>query len=335
MNLFIFGSTGDLVKRKVMKALQELDMKELKIHAVGRKELDREEYQDFICDDWCKINFRKSINYVQVDFSNLGLKDFENYLDKEEENYFYVSLPPSKQKELILFFGKVCNDGYKIKILLEKPFGENLNSAIELKNLIESSNLGKCIFISDHYLFKKNFINLPENFGNLKIVSLETVGLENRISYYDDVGAMKDMIQSHFLNLVIRNLDYKINVDKLEIEEVLRGQYFGYIDELGKESDTETFVKIKFSCCDKKFEFVTGKAFDKKECFIELDRKKFFMGDENSYMEIFKSFFYGKMESFPSIEDSMLAWKIVEKFEDFGKNKELFIYKKGSEYRDF
>ncbi len=331
MKLFIFGSTGDLVKRKVMKALQELGKEDLEIYAIGRREMDRKEYQNFICSDWCNLKFRNSIHYLNVDFKNLN---FEDKLSEKGINYFYVSLPPSEYKNVFKFLEKFIDKGYEIRVLVEKPFGESLENAKDLKNFIEHSNLKEDLFILDHYLFKEGFINLPKNFNQIKIVSIEEVGLENRVTYYDKIGALKDMIQSHFLNLVFKNLNFKIDVGKIKIEKFSRGQYKNYSEELGKKSSTETFIHLKFVCCGKEFEFITGKGFDKKENFIEIDGEKFFDEGENSYVEIFKRFFNLTMENFLTIEDSILDWEIMEKFEEFGKGKELKIYEKGSELGD-
>lgn len=338
MKLFIFGSTGDLVKRKVMKALHEIYNSEenLEIYAIGRKDLDRKEYQNFICSDWCVPKFRDSLHYIQVNFDKL---DLSKYLSDSDTNYFYVSLPPSEYKKIFRFTEEIVNKNYDIKILAEKPFGLNLDNAQDLKNFIENSSLKNKIFISDHYLFKKNFMKLSEirNFRKLKIVSVEEVGLEGRVSYYDSVGAIKDMVQSHFLNLVKKNLNFEVNPDEIKVTEFVRGQYEGYSDELGKKSKTETFVYVSFKCCGKEFEFITGKAFEEKEGYVEVDGEKFEIGEDNSYVEIFRRFLSGDenlMIGFPTIEDSVLGWEIVEKFEEYGKDKELIFYEKGSELRD-
>ena len=331
MKLFVFGSTGDLVRRKVMKALQDIDRKDLEIYAIGRKNMDEEEYQEFICSDWCVPRFRKSIKYFQVDFDRLNFENFKERLDKTETNYFYISLPPTEYNKILNFLKDFITRDYKVKILIEKPFGWNLKSALELKRIIDNSKLNGNIFISDHYLFKKNFINLPRDFDKIKVVSIEKVGLENRVSYYDSVGAMRDMIQSHFLNLVVKNMDFKINPDKINVTDFVKGQYKGYSEELGKKSSTETFVHLKFNYHGKEFEFITGKAFDKKEGFVEIDGRRFLIGEDNSYIEIFKKFFDFDMSEFPSVGDSVLGWKIIEKIEKVFNGK-LKFYEKGSKF---
>ena len=291
MKLFIFGSTGDLVKRKVMKALQELALKNLEIYAIGRRNMDDEEYENFICSDWCNSDFRRSLHYLPSDFTSLN---FDKYLSLNSVNYFYLSLPPKLIGTILNYLGEIKKKGYKIKILSEKPFGENLEMSLDLKKKIDNLFLSENFFISDHYLFKKSFLNLPIEFKSVKIISTENVGLEGRTGYYDSVGALRDMVQSHFLNLVQKNMNFKFNLKQFKILNFEKGQYDGYTDELGRQSETETFVRVVFECCGRRFEFVTGKAFDKKESFLDIDGKKFFdTGLDNSYVEIFRIFLSG------------------------------------------
>lgn len=333
MKLFIFGSTGDLVKRKVLRALQELDFDKLDIFAIGRRNMEKREYQDFICSDWCRPDFRNKLHYVSINFEKLDLKDFVDYLDKNGNNYFYLSLPPALIENVLIFLGKVKDAGYKLKVLSEKPFGVSLKSALKFEKIVGELNFEDDFFISDHYLFKKNFLKLPKNFSKVKIVSVESVGLEGRVGYYDSVGAMRDMIQSHFLNLVIKNMNFKFDLDDFEVDNFIRGQYEGYVEDLGSPSKTETYVRIDFSSKGKNFEFITGKSFSHKEGFIEVDGELFEMGGDNSYVEIFNRFLDGKMEGFPTIEDSILAWKIIQRFESF-ETDDLLVYPKGVNLRE-
>ncbi|MBN2890279.1 MAG: hypothetical protein JXL97_00290, partial [Bacteroidales bacterium] len=327
MKLFIFGSTGDLVKRKVMKSLQELGG-EFPIYAIGRKSMDATEYQNFICSDWCNLSFRNRLNYLQVNFDDLKVSDFENELSKDGVNYFYLSLPPGSVDSVLHLISDIKRDGYSVKVLSEKPFGESLESSFNLKRKLENLDLLSDFFVSDHYLFKENFSNFIENFEKMKIVSVEEVGLEGRISYYDSVGALKDMVQSHFLNLVMKNFKFNFNVDNIVVREFVKGQYRGYSEELGRDTKTETYVKLVFDCCGKSFEFVTGKAFSKKVGFVEVDSVRVEMGEDNSYVRVFDNLFQGNFSSFPTVEDSIRGWEIIDKFEKISE-KDFEFYEKG------
>ena len=176
MKLFIFGSTGDLVKRKVLPALQALDEDKLEIWAIGRRNFTNEIYRDFVCGKKCNSLFKKRINYIKIDFEKGNLCEFrEDILDRNRTNYFYISMPPKFFDKILISLTKLKERGFKIKILMEKPFGENLEHAKKLKKIIQKGNLEKDIFLSDHYLFKKNIISLKKNnFEKIKLISIET-----------------------------------------------------------------------------------------------------------------------------------------------------------------
>lgn len=341
MKLFIFGSTGDLVRRKVMKALQDLNKPELEIFAIGRRNFDKEEYREFICSDWCSLNFRKNIHYIRVEFENLKIENFEKHLNKEKINFFYISLPPGMYKPIFKFLSKFLPN-YKIKVLVEKPFGEDEKSALDIQDFLENSKMKEHIIISDHYLFKEGFFNFDKkkvkDAKKIKIVSHENLGLEKRHGYYDSAGAMKDIIQSHFLNLIMKNLGIKLNPKRIKLKKMVKGQYEDYEKELGKKSDTETFSLIEFESEGKTFHLSTGKAMKNKETFIEIDEEKVENRNENSYVKVFKDFLSLNTEKFPTPEESVLGWKILESLQkqdsENKKSSKLLKYKKGSDSKE-
>ena len=323
MNLLIFGSTGDLVKRKVMPALQELKLKDLKIFALGRKDFTDEIYKDFICEGKCSTSFRKQISYKKINFEVKLREQILDILDKDNENFVYLSLPP-ELIELVLLGLSELNSEFKLRILIEKPFGTNLDNALKLEKIIKAHFNLKQIYLSDHYLFKEPIIELVKDknkIEDLEIVSLEELGLENR-GYYDSTGALRDMVQSHFMNILFKLIksselqDFSINTFK-------RAQYGysqdkkSYVSELGRQSNTETFVDLELKVDKKRIRMVTGKAFKEKTAFIEINGKKIDMKDKiNPYIKLLNDFFSGKPGEFPTIKDSVLAWKIINKIEE-------------------
>ncbi len=328
MKLIIFGSTGDLVKRKVLPALQSIG--NIDVFAFGRQSLTHEEYQEFACKD-CVPHFKKKLNYQQIDIKQQDIcAECIPYLDKDNENLVYISLPPDLILDTLKALAKLKHKNYKLKILIEKPFGENLKNALELKDFLQKNNLYENTFISDHYLFKENILNLNNKIKqNIKIITLEKLCLENRF-YYDNVGALRDMIQSHIFNIL-----FKLNLKDFEIIEYKRAQYQEYAKELGKESDTETYINLKLKSHNKIIELITGKAFNEKLSIIEIDNKKIEIDkkNENPYIKLFQSFFENKKHLFPTIEQSIEAWKIIEKIE---KSKpKLDFYEKNSCVNDF
>lgn len=307
VKLFIFGSTGDLVKRKVLPALKKI--KNLEVYAIGRRNLTTQDYKK-------QFNTKLNIHYLKLDFEQ---KDFclgcLNFLDKKETNYIFLALPPALQEKILEQIIMLKQRNLKLKILIEKPFGHNLESALHLNSLIVKEKLENDVFISDHYLFKKQTYNLkPINFKNLRIISLEKLGLAGRI-HYDEVGALRDMIQSHFLNITFKLLNNPAEeFSKIEILSSSRAQYKNYEKDLGKKSDTETYVHLIMKTKTKILEFETGKAFKTKKSFIEIDGRKTNLTDSpNPYTQMFLDFFSNNKESFP--KHTLLAWRILEKIQ--------------------
>lgn len=320
MKLFIFGSTGDLVRRKILPALHPFE--NLHIYVLGRKTLDNEQYNKEQC-KICSDEFKSRLNYIQISFEESIYNKIEEFLDKKEINYFYVSMPPNFIIDVLKKVVEVKDKGFKVQILIEKPFGSNLKEAKEINSLIDKNKIRNEVYLSDHYLFKENILFLEKTpFTKMKIVVLEEVGLEGR-GYYDSVGALKDMVQSHLLNTL-----YKINefgVKDFKVIEFKRGQYKNYQKEIGKKSDTETHVMLRFKIGKNEFEVETGKKHPKRESFIEIDGlKKEIPSHKEDYVKLFSDFFSGKKKNFPTIESAITNWEIIEEIE---KNKpEIFFY---------
>ncbi len=332
MKLFIFGSTGDLVKRKVLSALQELQLKNLEVYAVGRKNFTDETYGEFACDENCSLSFKKSLKYIQINYdSDFICEECMAHLDEAGVNYFYLALPPKLYPKIIQSAANFIQQGYKIMLLVEKPLGENHSHFKEIYDLIKKEKLEKNIFLSDHYLFKNNIKELKKhNFSEIKIISTEKIGLEGRTNYYDSIGALKDMVQSHFLNILFRISEHPININDLEIVKYVRAQYNDYVKDLGRESGTETFIYLQLKEKSKNITLITGKSLDKKSFEIEIDGKKIKNEHENSYKHLFKDFFKGKKDNFPTLEETELSWKILELIKN--KKTQLRYYKEGEKW---
>ena len=324
MKFFIFGSTGDLVKRKIVPALSNIPLPDLEIIALGRRDfIDNSSYNDFICESgMCFNHLNKKPEYNKIDFKDeIVCEKCIEKLEKKNTNFFYSAMPPQNIEIIIEYVGKIKKNGYKVKLLIEKPFGENLESAEYLKKVIEKENLLEDIFISDHYVFKDEIINLSKlDFKKIKIVSLESVGLENRIGYYDGAGALKDMVQNHFLNIIFKLIDNpeeefeNFNIISFERGQYGNGENIGYVKELGKSSNTETFIKILLKTKTKEIEFVTGKKFNEKVSFMEIDGKKITLDNKkNSYEKLIFDFLSERKNNFPTIDKTILSWKIIDK----------------------
>ncbi|MEJ2129368.1 MAG: glucose-6-phosphate dehydrogenase [Woeseiaceae bacterium] len=311
-DLIIFGGTGDLAMRKLLPALYHRDRDgqftaASRIISLGRSKLSRKQYladveealrRNLVADDFDAQlwkTFSGRIQYAQIDASQPSSWDALIKLLSGKEDRIrvaYLATAPS-------LFGPIAKGLKKnglvtelSRIVLEKPLGHDLESASQINDQV-----GKCfrenqIYRIDHYLGKETVQNLLAlRFANslfeplwrrgsvdhVQITVAEDLGVGGRIEFYDRVGALRDMVQNHLMQLVCLTAmeapaslhhdavrDEKIKVLRalrpIDGEAVrsntVRGQYAagairsetvtGYEEELGEsESHTETFVALK------------------------------------------------------------------------------------------
>lgn len=232
----IFGATGDLAERKLLPALYHRQQagqfsEPTRIIGASRSAMDDAQYRqsaeealrahvsaDEITDDGLAA-FLDRLTYVSVDAkSRAGFAELKREIGQSDRcRAFYLAVGPS-------LFGNFCNhirDNGMIsdnaRIVVEKPIGRDLESALALNDKIGAVFAEKQIFRIDHYLGKETVQNLMAlRFANalfeplwnsahvdhVQITVAETVGLEGRISYYDRAGALRDMVQNHILQLL-------------------------------------------------------------------------------------------------------------------------------------
>jgi len=243
--LVIFGASGDLTKRKLIPALYALEIQNLlpeKFAIIGasRSELSDDQFRDAMKEGLQKFSnekdksrdkvdaFLKKIYYQSVDaidpssYKKLTekLSGLRKALGIDGNSIFYLSTPPSLYGVIPqnLAINKLNNqsDGWK-RVIIEKPFGYDLQSAIELNSNLENDWLEEQIYRIDHYLGKETVQNvLVTRFTNgifeplwnrnyvhhVEITSAESIGVEKRGGYYEGSGALRDMIQNHLLQVV-------------------------------------------------------------------------------------------------------------------------------------
>ncbi len=309
-DFIVFGGTGDLAERKLLPALyyRQRDhqfSEPTRIIGTSRSKMSDAEYRAFarkaITEHVAKDDvdtkelekFLGRVSYVAADaVSGAGFDRLKKELgDSERIRAFYLAVAPT-------LFGEIS---HKLKehqmitrssrIVVEKPIGRDLDSAHALNDLIGKDFHESQIFRIDHYLGKETVQNLmalrfanalyeplwnSAHIDHVQITVAETVGLEDRVTYYDTAGALRDMVQNHILQLLClvameapASMDADaVRDEKLKVlralkringndapKQTVRGQYRagasaggpvkGYVEELGKESDTETFVAIK------------------------------------------------------------------------------------------
>ncbi|MFP6298417.1 glucose-6-phosphate dehydrogenase [Helicobacter pylori] len=288
-DLVLFGATGDLAMRKLFVSLYEIYThygfkKDSRIIASGRKELSNEEFLALLCEK-TQLHSREKgeeflahISYLRVRLDNP--KDFEELskiATKNKPLIFYFSISPSFFATTAQHLAKNALNHANTRLILEKPLGHDLKTCQEIFQSISTFFKEEQIFRIDHYLGKKGVQNILELRLNNPILNIlwdqisaveicvyETLGVEERGEFYDKIGALRDMVQNHLLqvlSLIATDLpnDLKdLRQEKIKVlktlqppkdfkKQVIRAQYQGYRDEnkVHKESQTETFVAIK------------------------------------------------------------------------------------------
>ncbi|MEH3038879.1 MAG: glucose-6-phosphate dehydrogenase [Sphingomonas paucimobilis] len=308
--LLLFGATGDLSQRMLLPSLYGLHADGLlpdglTITGTARHEHDDAGFRDFAKhaldqflpddrkDEAAIDGFLARLHYQPLDASNVdGFAALADKLgDISGGLAIFLSTAPWLFGPTITGLKSAGLAGPNVRISLEKPLGKDLKSSQEINDLVAAAFPEDRTYRIDHYLGKETVQNiLALRFGNamfepvwnargidnVQITISETVGLEGRAGYYDEVGALRDMVQNHVLQLValiamepparfdgtaIRDEKVKVlrSLRMIGPEEVnthtVTGQYDagavkgeivrGYDEELGKDSDTETFVAVK------------------------------------------------------------------------------------------
>ncbi|HEY6955494.1 MAG TPA: glucose-6-phosphate dehydrogenase [Flavisolibacter sp.] len=351
--IFIFGGSGDLTYRKLMPALYNLYLDHylpgnFLIVGIGRTEFTNiafrnhskkgvEEHsrrKEEVKTSWKE--FASSIEYMQADLSNDSTyKNMLTRVHKAEEVWkskptlvYYMSVAPQLAPTIAekLHKSKLTQDCKRSRMVFEKPFGHDLQSATELNMRLGEMFKEEQIYRIDHYLGKETVQNIlalrfanalfepiwnSHYIDNVQITAAETIGVEDRGSYYEQAGALRDMVQNHILQLLcmiameapvsfeadeIRNkkVDVLSAIRKWRKEEVhlnaVRGQYgkgwmegkqiVGYREEknVSPTSNVETFAAVKFFVDNWRWKDVpfyvrTGKALHSKNTLITVEFK--------------------------------------------------------------
>jgi glucose-6-phosphate 1-dehydrogenase len=336
-SFIIFGASGDLAKLKLFPGLYELALQrrfpeQYVILGYGRTAMSDEDFRKEVAES-VRTKFGKSTDaktlkslqehcfffhgqYDQPsDFQRMARKLLELQQGKKVDTAAYFAVPPQVFKPIIeQLAGVRMTLGVKPIIILEKPFGDSEASATDLYHFASRFFEPSEVFLLDHYLGKaavQSILPLRYNnvildtllkgskIANIQINALEEVGVDKRVSYFESVGIIKDMMQSHLmqiLSLFTMSLPVNPDMDSIRREKVnlfsalrygdtpcgiVLGQYKGYKQEKGvaKGSRTPTFAAARFfidllDWYQVPIYMRTGKKLGHKNTYVVVEFKK-------------------------------------------------------------
>jgi len=293
----LFGATGDLARRKLLPGLFHLAcaglLPDLRIVGTSLDEHDDDSFRAFARaavdefarhevtdDEWAGFAANLSFVCQSAGYELLAkvVADLEDDLGGDAARLHYLSVPPAAAPDIVYRLGQV-GLAERARIVMEKPFGTDLASAIRLNDSLHETFDERQIFRIDHFLGKEAALNIlafrfanglfepiwnRQHIAHVQIDVPETLSIGHRIPFYERTGAYRDMVVNHLFQVLAfmamepptalepRSIGEEKNkvfrsLSPIEPAHVVRGQYDGYLDEPGvrPHSETETFVALR------------------------------------------------------------------------------------------
>ena len=295
-SIVIFGASGDLTKRKLVPALFHQYVKgqipkAINIVGTSRSEFTHDEFRQQMFDGMAELTgivpgegeweeFSQKLWYVSGDVGQeADYGKLEQFLAEREDGpanrlYYLATAPrffPTIARELGTH-GMATEGDHWSRVVIEKPFGHDLESAVELNEIVHAAFDEHQVYRIDHYLGKDTAQNIlyfrflntifepiwNRNYiDHVQITVAETVDVEHRAGYYDTSGVVRDMFQNHFLQLftlvameppatfdadAVRNEKVKVlmAIRPIDVEDTVRAQYEGYGQAKGVADNSQT-----------------------------------------------------------------------------------------------
>nr|ABC74526.1 glucose-6-phosphate dehydrogenase [Populus trichocarpa]ABC74529.1 glucose-6-phosphate dehydrogenase [Populus trichocarpa] len=335
LSIIVLGASGDLAKKKTFPALYNLyrrgflQSNEVYIFGYARTKISDDDLRNRIRGDILAKMLQSTLKmYQQIKYvsGSYDTEDGFRLLDKEISEHevsknsaegssrrlFYLALPPSVYPPVCRMIRKCCMNradlGGWTRIVIEKPFGKDLESAEKLSAQIGELFEEPQLYRIDHYLGKELVQNLLVlrfanrfflplwNRDNIQIVFREDFGTEGRGGYFDEYGIIRDIIQNHLLQLCLVAMEKPVSLkpehirdEKVKVlqsvlpikdEEVVLGQYEGYRDDptVPDHSNTPTFATVVLRIHNERWEGVpfilkAGKALNSRKAEIRVQFK--------------------------------------------------------------
>jgi glucose-6-phosphate 1-dehydrogenase len=320
VDLVIFGASGDLAQRKILPSLKRLaspDGMELRVVGAGRSAQSTTLFRDIVKKCSGSERLAATAEWARVDYkSQATFAGLKKLVTGAAHVIFYMATPPETAGDIVRSLGrsKLTTKGDPTRrIVVEKPLGYDLESARKLNTLLARAFEEQQTFRIDHYLAKDTVQNvLAFRFSNslfepvwnrnlietIQITVAEKEGIGKRAGYYDQTGAVRDIIQNHVLQLLALvtmeppttfDAEYvrrakraalrAMSMSPINAGNAVRGQYVGYLDEeaVANDSRRETYAAVRLSIENWRWDGVpifirTGKALKRRvtEVMIKL-----------------------------------------------------------------